>query len=212
MPEENTTAQSQELMKRATAYKLRIGDILAGKQILDGDRFKFLELGNRQVIRVNIVANIIDKYESEGETKYLSFTIDDASGQIRVKIFGEDVEKFKEISQGNTVMIIGKLRYFNNELYILPEIIKQQDPRYLLVRKLELEKEKPKQQDKQEIRAVKDQIIEMIKKAESEGGIDTDKLIMEIKASPDIINQEIQKLLEEGLAYEPRPGKIRYLG
>ena len=182
------------------------------QQIIEEERFNFLELGDKQVIRANIIANVIEKYESERETKYLSFTIDDASGQIRVKVFGDDVKRFKEIQQGNTVMVIGKLRYYNNELYILPEIIKIQDPKYLLVRKLELEKEKPRIQDKQQIRAIKDQITDMIKQAETEGGIDTDKLIMEIKASPDIINQEIQKLLEEGLAYEPRPGKIRYLG
>jgi len=201
-----------EIMQRATAYKLRIGDILSGKHILEEERFNFLELGDKQVIRVNIIANIIEKYEGESEKKYLSFTIDDASGQIRVKIFGDDVSRFSNIEQGNTVMVIGKLRYFNNELYILPEIIKEQDPRYLLVRKLELEKEMPKEIKKEEILATKDQIIEMIKKAEQEGGIDTDKLIMEIKANPDIINQEITKLIEEGLVYEPRPGKIRYLG
>lgn len=210
MSPEETSTQGQ--FQRATAYKLRIGDILAGKQILDGERFNFLELGNKQIIRVNIVANIIEKYESEGEKKYLSFTIDDASGQIRIKAFGDDVARFKEISQGNTIMIIGKLRFFNNELYILPEIIRQKDPRYLLIRKLELEKSQPKIQNKEEVKAVKDQIIEMLKKAEEEGGISTDKLIMEIRAPPDIINQEIQKLLEDGLAYEPRPGKIRYLG
>tara|TARA_Y100000310_G_scaffold344005_1_gene454501 strand:- start:722 stop:1339 length:618 start_codon:yes stop_codon:yes gene_type:complete len=199
--------------QRAIAYKLRIGDILSGKQIIENERFSLLELGDKQVIRTNIVANVIEKYESERETKYLSFTIDDASGQIKVKVFGDDVAKFSEITQGNTVMVIGKLRYYNNELYILPEIIKIQDPKYLLVRKLELEKNQPQQQPpKEQVKAVKDQIIDMIKKAEEDGGIDTDKLIMEIKDSPDIINQEIKKLLEEGLAYEPRPGKIRYLG
>src|SRR3989344_4701859 len=103
--------------KRATAYKLRIGDILAGKQILEGERFNFLELGDKQIIRVNIVANIIEKYESETESKYLSLTIDDASGQIRIKTFGEDTNKFKEVNQGHTVMVIGKLRVYNNELY-----------------------------------------------------------------------------------------------
>ena len=200
-----------ETMQRATAYKLRIGDVLAGKPAIENEKLTFLELGNKQIIRVNIVANIIEKYESE-EKRYTALTIDDASGQIRIKIFGEDTEKFLGIEQGNTVMIIGKIRFFNNELYIQPEIIKIQDPRYLLVRKLELEKEKPREISREEIKAVKDQIIDMIKLAESDGGIDTDKIIMQIKSSPDIINQEVQKLLQEGLAYEPRPGKIRYLG
>jgi len=211
-----------EQIKRQIAFKLRIGDILKGKPITEQaqdqeqQRFKFLELGDKNIVRVNIAANIIDKYESEGSEegrkKYLSLTIDDASGQIRLKTWGEDVSRFSKIVQGNTVIVIGVLRFYNNEIYISPEIIKDIDPRYLLVRKLELDKEKPKEIDKHEILAIKDQIIDLIKKAEPDGGIETEKLIMELNAAPDIINQEIQKMLEEGLAYEPRPGKIRYLG
>ncbi|MCX6748136.1 MAG: OB-fold nucleic acid binding domain-containing protein [Candidatus Pacearchaeota archaeon] len=194
--------------QRATAIKLRIGDILKGKPIITEERFNFLELNDKQIIRVNIVANIVEKYNSEGEKKYLALTIDDASGQIRLKAFGDDVAKFQAKEQGDTVMVIGLLRYYNNEIYISPEIIKSQDPRYLLVRKLELDKEMPI--TKEEITEIKSQVIDMIKK-EAEG-IDTDKIIMELKASPDAINQEISKLIEEGLIYEPRPGKVRWLG
>lgn len=211
-----------EQFQRQTAHKLRIGDLLKGKPIIENEnsesqRFRFLELGDRQIFRVNIVANIIEKYESggtdEGRKKYLSFTIDDASGQIRLKVFGEDTARFEKIVQGNTVIVIGTARFYNNELYISPEIIKIIDPRYLLVRKLELDKEKPKTVNKEEIRALKDRIIEMIKKSEEDGGIETEKIILEINdTSPELINQELQKMLEEGLAYEPRPGKIRFLG
>ncbi len=215
-----------EQIKRQTAFKLRIGDLLRGKpiseQVEEQQRFRFLELGDKNIVRVNIVANIIDKYESEGSQateqepgrkKYSNFTIDDASGQIRLKIWGDDAARFSEIIQGNTVVVIGTLRFYNNELYISPEIIRVVDPRYLLVRKLELDLEKPKQVDKQEVLAIKDQIIEMIKKAEEQGGLDTDTVYHTLTSvSPEIISQEIQKMLEEGLAYEPRPGKIRYLG
>lgn len=202
----------EQIPKRATAYKLRIGDVLRGKPIIENERMNFLEIGDKQIIRANIVANVIEKYVSEGEKKYMAFTIDDASGQIRIKVFSEDVETFKNIEQGDTIMVIGFVRIYNNEMYIQPEIIKVQDPRYLLVRKLEFEKQMGKQVNKEEIKAVKDVIIEMLKKAENENGMDTDKLIMEIKANPEIINQEITKLIEEGLAYEPRPGRVRYLG
>lgn len=201
-----------EQIKRNTANKLRIGDILRGKPIVEEERFKFLELGDRQIVRVNVAANIIEKYLSEGEKKYLSFTIDDASGQIKIKAFGMDVDRFEKLTEGNTVVVIGVLRHWNNELYISPEIIKILEPKYLLIRKLELDAEKPKIVDKQEIKILKDQIISMIKKADDNGGIETEKLILELHSSPDLINQEVQKLLEEGLAYEPRPGKIRYLG
>ena len=198
---------------RATAYKLKIGDILAGKPVLDGERMSFLELGDKQIVRVNIVANIIEKFSSEGEKKFAAFTLDDASGQIKARIFGDDLEAFKGIEQGNTVLVIGLLRMFNNELYILPDIMRTLDPRYLLVRKLEFENGKPKPVDKEEVKALKDSIIEAIKNAEPNNGVETAELIMTLKTfTPDMINQEIHKLLEEGLIYEPRPGKLRFLG
>ncbi len=206
-----------ELRKRNIAYKLRIGDILAGKPILEntesGQRFNFLELGDKRIVRVNVAANVIDKFESEGDKKFATLTLDDASGQIQIKTFGDGVSSFSEINQGNTIIIIGVLRIFNNEIYILPEIIKILDPRYLLVRKLEIEKSIPKQEIKQEdITALKDKITEMIKQAEPEEGIDSEKLIMNLRANPELINQEIRKLLEEGIIYEPRPGRLRHLG
>ena len=204
-----------EIRKREIAYKLRIGDVLAGKPIIDeqSGRFNLLELGDKKIVRVHIIANVIDKFTSEGEKKFANLTIDDASGQIQIRAFGDDTNLFKDISQGHTLRVIGVLRTFNNELYILPEIIRIIDPRYLLVRKLELERSKPAQEvKKEEMFAVKDKIITKIKEAEPQEGIDSERLIMELRAQPDIINQEIRKLLEEGIIYEPRPGKLRYLG
>lgn len=133
-----------------------------------------------------------------------------------MRAFGDDTEKFKNINQGQTVLVIGLLRYFNNELYISPEIIREQDPKYLLIRKLEIEKDKSRNSEpiaREQIIAVKDKILGAIKSSEEGGGIEVDKIIMGLRdISPVIINQEIQKLLEEGIVFEPRPGKVRYLG
>jgi len=54
--------------------------------------------------------------------------------------------------------------------------------------------------------------MQKIKVAEVDGGIDIDTIIMDTEASPDLINGDIKRLLEEGLIYEPRPGRLRYLG
>ena len=133
---------ADQQFKRNIAYKLRIGDILIGKPIFDAERFIFLELGDKKIVRINLVANIVDKFESEGEKKFIVFTVDDGSGQIKMRAFAEDVEKFKDFSQGQTILVIGVVRSFNNELYILPEIIREQEQKYLLLRKLETEKTK----------------------------------------------------------------------
>jgi len=197
--------------KRHIAYKLKIGDVLQGKRIFDADKFSFIELGDKKINRINFVANVVDRYSSV-EKSYISLTIDDASGQIRIKIFGDDVNKFSDISQGDSVLVIGLIRVYNDELYITPEIIKKKDPKYLLVRKLEFDKFKPKKVDKEVILALADKIIDKIKNSEP-NGIGSDKLMEEFKeVESSLINQEIKKALEDGIIYEPRPGIVRYLG
>lgn len=210
-----------EIKKRETAYKLRINDILRASQIFEetesaNKKLRFIELGNKQIIRVNVIANVVDKYESEGERRFASITLDDGSGQLRVRVFGDDMSKFVDVVQGDTLIVIGLLKSFNQELYILPEVIRKQDTKYLLVRKLEIEKEyslNNSQPKRQEIRVLREEIIKMIRDAEAKEGIDKEEIIMKIKhTQPEIINQEIQKLLEEGVIYEPRPSRVRYLG
>ena len=224
-----------EVRKRETAHKLKIGDLLNGTPIVEDivqespaegetlsqttkERFRFLEIGEKKIVRVNVIANVIDKYNSEGEKKWGTLTIDDATGQIRVKAFGEEAAKLNELSQGDTVLIIGVLRSYNQELYISPEIMKKADPRYLLVRKLELEKGNKIRTASLPINPekkleVRDEIIELIKSTPDSGGIGTSDIILKIKtAAPEAINSEIVKLIEDGIIYEPRPGKVRWLG
>lgn len=205
--------------KRNVAYKLRVGDLLVGKPVMNGERFAHLELGDKKIIRVNLIGNVVDRYESSGETRYLFLTLDDGSGQIKLKVFGDDVAKFKNHNQGETVVVIGVLRHWNNETYMQPEIMRAHDPKYLLVRKLELEKARSDSSpsvgsvEKSQVVALRDNLLNKIKSAEENGGIEVDKLIIEIRdASPDLIHQEIKKLIEDGIVFEPRPGKVRYLG
>jgi len=211
--EAGATIDNTEIRKRNIAYKMRIGDILRGVPMMDEGKFLFLELGNKKVVRVNILANCIDKYVQEGDKQFATLTVDDASGQIKVKAFGEDVEPLKNVMQGDTLQLIGNVREWNGELYILPEVIKKVDARWLLVRKLEIQnarKDMPVAESGDS--TLKDSIMEKIKAAEPEGGIDTDALLDIDATNADGINTEVKKLLEEGLIYEPRPGRLRYLG
>lgn len=202
---------SGEIRKRNIAYKMRIGDVLKGKPVYAEEKFLFLELGDKKISRVNILANCVDKFVQDGEKKFASITVDDASGQLRIKTFGEDIEEIKDISQGDTLQVVGTIREWNSELYLMPEVLKKVDPQWLLVRKLEIQNSR-KDIPLENNAPLKDLILDKIKKAEDDGGIDVDQLIMDVEASPDLINGEIKNLLEEGLIYEPRPGRLRYLG
>ncbi|MCK5449374.1 OB-fold nucleic acid binding domain-containing protein [Candidatus Pacearchaeota archaeon] len=210
---EADTPIGQEMRKRNIAYKMRIGDVLKGRPMMSEGKFLFLEIGDKKVVRINVLANCVDKYIQEGEKQFASLTVDDASGQIKLKAFGEDIGPLKDVLQGDTLQIIGNVREWNGELYMIPEVIKKVDPRWLLVRKLEIQnarKDIPVEEKGDS--GLKNSIMEKIKGAEADGGIDIDTIIMDVEASPDLINGEIKKLLEEGLVYEPRPGRLRYLG
>jgi RPA family protein len=197
--------------KRNVAYKVRIGDLLHGTPVSSEGRFIHLDTGLKKIVRINIIANCIDKYISEGERKFGSLTIDDASGQIRIKVFGDDTNMIEEILQGDTLQIVGNVREWNNEIYIIPEVLKKIDSRWLLVRKFEIQDEK-KEIPADNSNNLKDKILNLIKDAEIDGGIDIEKITSLIESNPNSINEQIKKLLEDGVIYEPRPGRIRYLG
>jgi RPA family protein len=201
-----------EDIKRNIAYKIRIGELIGGKPLIEMDRLKHLEVDGKQIVRVNVIANITDKYIQDGEKKFASLTLDDATGQIKVKAFGEDIKQFEAHTQGDTVLIIGLVRSWNNEVYITPEIIKKKEPAYLMVRKLEAEKQRPQKIDKTSVVEVRGELLKKVKEEDERGGVEIEKLMLELKATPDTINNEVRKLLEEGIVYEPRPGKLRYLG
>jgi len=148
-----------------------------------------------------------------GSKKYATLTVDDASGQFKLKAFGEDVGMFENVVQGDTLQIIGNVREWNGELYVIAEVVKKVDSRWLLVRKLEIQnarKDLPVAEGGSS--ELKNSIMDKIKAAEADGGIDRESLVMDIEASPEAIEIEVKKLLEEGLVYEPRPGRLRYLG
>ena len=109
----------EQQFKRNIAYKLRIGDILGARPVLSNERFSFLDLNGKKVIRVNIVGSIVDKYENEGEKKYSFLTLDDGSGQIKLKAFGDDAEKLKSAVEKTSGGTIEGSKKFSDVVYKL---------------------------------------------------------------------------------------------
>ncbi|MFX0136239.1 MAG: hypothetical protein ACFFDN_21545 [Candidatus Hodarchaeota archaeon] len=66
--------------------------------------------------------------------------IDDGTETIRIKVWGDDIRKYKveDLNIGDNVDIIGRVREYNDEIFIMPEIIsKISDPNWELLRELE---------------------------------------------------------------------------
>ena len=207
---------------RQTAYKTWISNLYHGKLIKSEEEFKpdYIAIDGMNMSRVNLVANVIDKYEKEGGG-YVSLIVDDGSAQIRIKSWNEDCKILKHIKKGDIILIIGKIKedkMTDGEVYITAEIIKNVEPNYEVLRKLELLKGigKPKQYSKQEpfLKEEKAEEIEEIKissnKArqiilnliEKNESLDFDGLLKECSCSENRLTNELNELLKDGEIFE----------
>jgi RPA family protein len=115
-------------IKRLPTIKVRVSDIVNGKYF-HGSReemrpsYVITEFGEK-ISRVNVVATVIDKFESE-DGNHASITIDDGTEAIRAKVFREDVELLNDLEPGDMVSVIGKLKEYNGEVYINGEIFRK---------------------------------------------------------------------------------------
>ncbi|MFC2143014.1 OB-fold nucleic acid binding domain-containing protein [Candidatus Aenigmatarchaeota archaeon] len=138
--------------KRMTAAKTRIDDIISGSFVKqDGftPNFAITKMG-RRLSRVWIMGTVVHKFISE-DNKFASITIDDASNTIRARIF-KGVKLFNDVEKGDIVDVIGKIKQFKDEVYVIPEIVRKiEDPNEELLRELELKKEDERQKEKKKI-------------------------------------------------------------
>jgi len=204
--------EQKTFQKRQVAYKLKISDILNGnliKEEFSGN----VKLNNINVSRVNIIAAMI--YKSE-DFNYSSAVIDDGFGRIQLRSF-ENNAYFSKIDVGDVVLVIGRIREFNNEKYIVPEILKKiTNTRWVDIRRLELKNNdiidnNIKITDKNLIEGAKinEDIYSLIKKLDNGDGASFDNII---KSSGSIDAEKIlNKLLENGDIFEIKPGKLKVL-
>ena len=130
----------QTIRQRNVAYKLLIRQLFDGTFIhgQEENATSFLNLGNENISRVNIIATVtlvssIDKY---------SFAvIDDNTSSIRIKAWQQDASMVSALQPGYLVLVIARIREYNDERYLLPELVKKiENPNWLLARRLELVK------------------------------------------------------------------------
>ena len=194
-------------MKREPAIKVRIKDIVSGK-FFHGNKeemkpsFLITPFGQK-VSRVNILATVTDKFLSEDET-YIFFVLDDGTSSIRAKGFREKVEHMKKIEIGDRVIVIGKLREWNDEVYVNVEIMKKiDDPNYETYRKLEILRELiPYKKMITELKSMREKMSEeeFISEAKRKFGIDEETIsfILEKKVEEKKdYKSEVIKLLRE---------------
>jgi len=210
-----------ESQKRQIAYKVRIKDILNGKYIKEeGWKPNYVAAEDgRNISRINLIGVIVDK-QFEFEKGVL--VIDDGSGKIMIRSF-DDNNKLNDLNIGEAVLIIGRPREYNNEMFIMPEIIKKiKNDKWIDFRRLELEKndgnhkiEKiPGNYLMEEIKEEREKspsekIFDLIRKLDLGNGAEFDEVVnmSNIKEAEKIINN----LLIEGEIFQNKPGRLKVL-
>ena len=186
-------------MARAAALKTDIKTI-NDAQVVRKDNAIVLSLNGEEVNRFNVIATVISFFKDDKV-----MTIDDGTGSIVVQWFDDSYD----VSVGETVLVIGRIREFDYK-YIFPEVVKKiTDSAWVDVRKKELlatpvsiTKEKPAEADPDE------KALKIIHECDRGDGADMDEVIQKLGSNGEEL---IKRLLMAGEAFESKPGKIRLL-
>ena len=122
-----------EEAKRQLAIKAQIKDIVDGEYVKqEGWNPNYILNNNIKISRVNLISTIISK-----NPELNKLTLDDGTGSVSLRSF-EDID-LETVDVGDTILVIGRPREYNNEKYIMPEIIKKiKDKKWIEVRKKEI--------------------------------------------------------------------------
>ncbi len=208
--------EMQQKPLRQVAYKVRVSDVLSASFDKDNVYATYIKLNNANVSRVNLIATLVYKAE---DFNYAGAVIDDGTGRISLRSF-ENKLIFSKADVGDVVLLIGRIREFNNERYIMPEILKKISLEWMNVRKLELmknDKTKLKATSSEiqsgtlgeEVASINEEIYLLIKRLDTGNGVAIDDVIKNFD------NIEAEKilniLLEKGDIFEVKPGKLKVL-
>jgi len=213
--------------KRQTANKIWVSNLLKGESYKEEGEYgiNYILVNNTKISRVNLIGTLVDIYKNE-LGNYISILLDDGSGAIKCRNWNEDLKMYEGVGIGSIVLVVGKVKEKNEEIYVVPEIVRLMDPIWLKIRNLELKKlygvpEKSEYSSKKEEDSEfaneeassgnhRQKILNLIE--ESGEGITYDQLISKSDLSEGEVNKVVGDLIKEGEIYEPKSGVLRILG
>jgi RPA family protein len=235
------------MMARQTAKKVRIWDLMNGTFIKkEGFEPSVIRIASgEEISRARVMGTVVSVFVAD-DGNYAAATIDDGSDTVRLKTF-KTTKPLDTISVGDMVDAIGKMREYEGEKYMIPEVVKKvEDPNFEVMRRLELVYHKlglkktkeliesGKGKDPEALReelvqkhglekrwvdmfladkkgkekgTLKKQLLDIV--GASKDGMVYSELIKKVKAKGADIEAAVDELLNDGLCYEPSPGRIR---
>lgn len=124
----------EKFQKRQPAFYVEVKELLMGNYVkTEGWDPNYVTTSfGLNASRVTIFGTIVDQGDN-------TINVDDSSGIISIRSF-EEFKPFEMVSNGDYVLIVGKVRQFNNEIYITPEICKKIDSKWKEFRNKNIDK------------------------------------------------------------------------
>ena len=204
------------MVKRETAFKCNIDMLNTAKYVvLQGWQPNYVLLNQVRAARINLIGVIV---KIEGN----SILMDDGSGKVYCRVFDDD-NKLKSFKIGDVILIIGKPREYNQSKYVVIEIIRLVDKKWLSFRKKELEhidygEYVAPEEIESDITTVEKEdsslnkasvLLDKIKDLDDGDGVSRQKLLETV--SFDDADDYINNLIYEGEIFEIKPGFLKLL-
>jgi len=206
-------------MNRQTAFLVKVGELLEAHPTDQQPAAFFLPSRKIMVGRANLMGFIIDK-ENAG-AGFDEFVLDDGSGKIAVRNFDASLS-LGNLSIGDVVNVVGRVRDYNNVRYVIPEVIRKVDKAMLDLRELELARQKlpeelePKAAPKPNVppkpldeASPKQSVYEVIQELDTGSGVE----IQDVRQRCNVkdIDKVINNLIEDGEIFKVSSSKVKVL-
>ncbi len=125
----------------STAYKLKIEDLVRGQYVRSPEGTEpsyLLTPWGQRIPRARVLGTVVDKFVRDDQG-YATLRLDDGSETISLRAWREGVPELASFNVGDLIDIIGRVREFEGEVYLVPDFIfRVEDSNWELVRELEI--------------------------------------------------------------------------
>ncbi len=125
----------------STAYKLKIEDLVRGQYVRSPEGTEpsyLLTPWSQHIPRARVLGTVVDKFVRDDQG-YATLRLDDGSETISLRAWRENVPELAGFKMGDLLDVIGRVREFEGEVYLVPDLIfRVEDPNWELVRELEI--------------------------------------------------------------------------
>jgi len=128
--------ENKTLLTKQTGIKLTLGELVSAKYIQEDEQVQnyLLTQDQRKVYRVNVIGIIVHTQKNGNIT---NLWLEDGTGKVVVRFFEEN-KILSTLNPGDILLVIGRIRQYNQEKYLTSEIVKKVDSSWLKLRKIEL--------------------------------------------------------------------------